>query len=66
MAIPRLLLTLELAIIAVLHLFVFPSAPYSSSSSILNFLTDGEVSHSALPTQGGFLGLKAILDALNF
>ncbi|KAH8802671.1 organic solute transporter Ostalpha-domain-containing protein [Xylogone sp. PMI_703] len=53
--IPSMLLCIEMAIFAILHLFAFPWRPYRVSSE--NTLVG--------PKQGGFLGVKALLDSMN-
>jgi hypothetical protein len=66
-AIPCLLLCFELAIIAVLHLFSFPAAPYFHA--VMHDPDPGWDDPGLNPgriNQGGFLGFRAILDALNF
>ncbi|KAJ5040608.1 uncharacterized protein L3040_006257 [Drepanopeziza brunnea f. sp. 'multigermtubi'] len=62
--IPSLLLCIEMALFAVLHLFAFSWKPYASSS----FGSDYPMSrlkNTHGPKQGGFLGLKAFADAMN-
>jgi hypothetical protein len=53
--VPSLLLCIEMAIFAVLHLFAFPWKPYQSGTKV-----DG-----LGPKQGGLLGWRAIADAMN-
>ncbi|RFU27050.1 hypothetical protein B7463_g9281, partial [Scytalidium lignicola] len=53
--IPSLLLCIEMAIFAVLHLFAFPWRPYKLSDE----------NNKIGPKQGGFLGVKAFADAMN-
>jgi hypothetical protein len=67
--IPSLLLCVEMAMFSVLHLFAFPYKPYTqgvahgtypqSPSSV------GPKLNELGPKQGGFLGIKAIGDAMN-
>lgn len=57
--IPSLLLCIEMSLFAVLHLFAFPWTPYSRNAKTLQEGKD------IGPKQGGFLGLKAIADAMN-
>ncbi|KAF8849735.1 hypothetical protein BDZ45DRAFT_221568 [Acephala macrosclerotiorum] len=65
--IPYLMLSFELAIIAILHLFAFPSKDYSNPKpSVFGypFSTVPDLdSHG--PRQGGFLGVKDIADSAN-
>jgi hypothetical protein len=51
--IPALLLSSELFIISILHIFAFPWHPYRKSNP-----NNG-------PSRGGFFGIKAFIDALN-
>lgn len=65
--IPSLLLCIEMALFAVLHIFAYPAKPYNIKRSYNDPLTasgsgySGDVPHY----QGGPFGLKAILDAMN-
>ena len=53
---PDFLLTFELAIVSVLHIFAFPSRGLDG---------DSHVSRDVPIYKGGFLGIRAILDAFN-
>ncbi len=62
--IPSLLLCIEMALFAVLHLFAFSWKPYSSSNSTSDYpMSPLKNAHG--PNQGGFLGVKAFVDAMN-
>ena len=61
--IPSLLLCIEMAIFAVLHLFAFPYEPYTNSEQPSMF--PGSSIDDIGPKQGGFLGIKALVDAMN-
>lgn len=68
--IPSLLLCIEMAIFSFLHLFAFPYKPYSkgiqpSKYPLSSGLSVISGSDAIGPKQGGFLGLKAFVDALN-
>lgn len=66
--IPSLLLCIEMAIFSVLHLFAFPYSPYSKGvgSELAKYPLSPTSGANALgPKQGGFLGVKAIVDAMN-
>lgn len=68
--IPALLTCVEMAGFAVMHIFAYPYKPYRPGSDLYKYptMSDSPPSisgASAGPKQGGFLGLKAILDALN-
>jgi hypothetical protein len=61
--VPSLLLCIEMAFFAVLHLFAFPYSPYTKSSRPSKYpLSEGE---EIGPNQGGFLGIMAFADAMN-
>lgn len=62
--IPSLLLCIEMAIFAVLHLFAFPWKPYSQGHAT-NYPMSPGVKNELGPKQGGPLGLMAIVDAMN-
>lgn len=62
--IPSVLLCIEMAIFACLHIFAYPWKPYSLKHNARFSTTptyDGEISRYS----GGFMGWKAILDAFN-
>lgn len=62
--IPSVLLTIEMACFSVLHIFAFPFQPYSLSKK--NALNAPGAGFSGMPHyEGGFLGIKAYLDAGN-
>ena len=67
--IPSLLLCIEMAIFSVLHLFAFPYKPYSQG--LVNGTYPATPSSGGLkmnelgPKQGGFLGINALVDAMN-
>jgi hypothetical protein len=67
--IPSLLLCIEMAIFAVLHLFAFPYSPYTKGAPPAKFPISTPSINSGLdgpgPNQGGFLGIKAFVDAMN-
>jgi hypothetical protein len=58
------LLCFELAIVAVLHLFAFSPKVYHTNEVATYPLTADSIDEIG-PKQGGFLGVKAILDAIN-
>ncbi|KAH6715890.1 organic solute transporter Ostalpha-domain-containing protein [Leptodontidium sp. 2 PMI_412] len=62
--IPSLLLCIEMALFAVLHLFAFSWKPYASSASGSDYPMS-PIKNSLGPKQGGFLGIKAFVDAMN-
>ncbi|RVX71172.1 hypothetical protein B0A52_03538 [Exophiala mesophila] len=63
--IPAMLLCIEMAFFAILHLWAFSWKPYTvGSKSFVSESVAGETSSSHL-YQGGFLGLKAIFDSFN-
>lgn len=64
--VPSLLLCIEMAIFATLHLFAFPWKPYASGQKVPDYpLSPGGSKDAIGPKQGGFLGLKAFADAMN-
>jgi hypothetical protein len=64
--IPSLLLCIEMAIFSILHLFAFPYKPYSSGVVHGTYPTpDGPKMNELGVKQGGFMGLKALGDAMN-
>ncbi|KAL5349020.1 hypothetical protein ACLOAV_006446 [Pseudogymnoascus australis] len=67
--IPSLLICIEMALFAIFHIFAYPHAPYKPGAH-----HSGEENASKYPTgdpddlgpnQGGFMGARALLDALN-
>ncbi len=67
--VPSLLLCIEMALFSILHLFAFPYTPYSEGLAIGTFplspASGGTKSNDLGPKQGGFLGIKALVDAMN-
>jgi hypothetical protein len=68
--IPSLLLCIEMAIFAFLHLFAFPWQPYRLDAAPTNYPRLSSVSGESAKNihgekQGGFLGWKAFVDAMN-
>ncbi|KAF8850591.1 DUF300-domain-containing protein [Acephala macrosclerotiorum] len=61
--IPSLLLCIEMALFAVLHLFAFPWKPYKTSKNLDYPMSP--VKNELGPKQGGFLGIMALVDAMN-
>ncbi|KAI1434669.1 organic solute transporter Ostalpha-domain-containing protein [Xylaria sp. CBS 124048] len=69
--IPSLLLCIEMAIFSLLHLWAFPYSPYKPSAKTTFYpspspstgIPSRENEHG--PKMGGFLGVKALVDALN-
>lgn len=62
--IPSLLLCIEMALFALLHLVAFSWKPYASCSPGCSDPMSA-VQHPHGPNQGGFLGLRAFADAMN-
>jgi hypothetical protein len=68
--IPSLLLCIEMAIFAFLHLFAFPWRPYSSNAAPKDYprlsSVSGEPSKNTRgEKQGGLMGWRALVDAMN-
>ncbi|KAH8667481.1 organic solute transporter Ostalpha-domain-containing protein [Tricladium varicosporioides] len=66
--IPSLLLCIEMAIFAILHLFAFPYRPYTTGADHGKYPVNGsdQMSVNKLGSnQGGFMGIKALIDAMN-
>lgn len=73
--IPSLLLCIEMALFSILHLFAFPYTPYLAKNALvgepkaypLSPASDNPdpVLNELGPNQGGFLGIKAFVDAMN-
>lgn len=61
--IPSLLLCIEMAMFAVLHLFAFPWKPYQTSKNLDYPMSPTK--NELGPKQGGFLGIMALVDAMN-
>lgn len=67
--IPSLLICIEMALFAIFHIFAYPHAPYrpgahhSGEANAFKYPT-GDPDDLG-PNQGGFLGARALLDALN-
>lgn len=62
--IPSLLICIEMAIFAIMHLFAYPHKPYVSGR-LVTYPGPGTAIDAIGPNQGGPLGLLAIVDALN-
>jgi len=64
---PNVLLCIEMAIFAIMHIFAFPIKPYSIKQSYSDPINEPGSGYSgeALKYKGGPLGLYAIADALN-
>ncbi|KFY42727.1 hypothetical protein V494_02285 [Pseudogymnoascus sp. VKM F-4513 (FW-928)] len=66
--IPSLLICVEMALFAIFHIFAYPHAPYrpdrSASPDTTSKYPTGDPDDLG-PNQGGFLGARALLDALN-
>nr|POE59306.1 transmembrane protein [Quercus suber] len=65
--IPSVLLCIEMAIFAVMHLFAFPWKEYriKQNSNMLTAPGSGYSGDTPAKYQGGFLGLYALMDAFN-
>lgn len=69
--IPSLLLCVEMAIFAALHLFAFPWQPYKVTGAATKYPSPGTLDaadpgyNQTGENQGGFLGVKAFADAMN-
>jgi Organic solute transporter Ostalpha len=64
--IPALLICIEMAFFAILHLFAFPWAPYRTGAEATGYpLSPSGSFNKPGVKQGGFLGLKALGDAMN-
>ena len=68
--IPSLLLCIEMAIFAILHIFAFPYKPYTSKAEPFKYPVSGQdhIDHgfnAVGPKKGGPVGIYAIIDALN-
>ncbi|KAI0506845.1 organic solute transporter Ostalpha-domain-containing protein [Xylaria bambusicola] len=69
--IPSLLLCFEMALFAILHLWSFPYAQYKEDAKITFYPSPNSTigipprENERGPKQGGFLGLKAFVDAIN-
>lgn len=61
--IPAMLLCIEMAFFAIFHLWAFSWRPYSLHSKVL--MAEAVPGEPALAYQGGFLGLRAIIDSMN-
>jgi hypothetical protein len=62
--IPSLLLCIEMAIFSILHLFAFPYKPYTNRMEPTKYPSGLGISELG-PKQGGFLGINALIDAMN-
>lgn len=63
--VPSLMLCVEMAIFAVMHFWAFPYQPYRAGSRASKYPLETSGMDEIGPKQGGFLGLKAIADAMN-
>jgi hypothetical protein len=63
--IPSLLLCIEMAFFALMHLFAFPWQPYGKGSRSSKYPLPSSGMDELEPKQGGFLGMKAFVDAMN-
>jgi Organic solute transporter Ostalpha len=68
--IPSLLLCIEMAMFAILHLFAFPYKPYTKGVEPLKYSISGEGPthpdfNTISPKRGGPLGIYALIDAMN-
>lgn len=63
--IPSLMLCIEMACFALMHLWAFPWQPYRSGSKGTKYPLDSSGMDEVGPKQGGFLGFKAFIDAMN-
>lgn len=63
--IPALLLCIEMALFAILHLWAFSWKPYTIGSK--NYMSEAVAGEASVPPsyKGGFLGIKAIFDCFN-
>lgn len=67
--IPSMLLCVEMACFAILHIFAYPYKPYVTGSETGKYPSSHDPSNPDFndigPKQGGPLGIRAILDAMN-
>jgi hypothetical protein len=64
--IPALLICIEMAIFAVLHLFAFPWTPYRKGAEATDYpLSPTDSLKKPGLNEGGFMGIKALMDAMN-
>ncbi|KAI6247964.1 hypothetical protein HI914_04358 [Erysiphe necator] len=64
--IPSLLLCTEMAMFSIFHLFAFPFQPYTiKNHGNINYSWGPNLENKLGPNQGGRLGLRAIMDAMN-
>lgn len=67
--IPSFLLCVEMAIFAIMHIFAYPYKPYITGSEQDKYPSSHDPSHPDInkigPKQGGPLGIRAIVDAMN-
>jgi hypothetical protein len=64
--IPALLICIEMAFFAVLHLFAFSWTPYRKGAVVTEYpLSPSGSFNKPGINQGGFLGIKALMDAMN-
>lgn len=62
--IPNLLLCIEMAIFAILHIFAFTYRPYRQGA-VTDYANSPGLKNEPGPKLGGFLGVKALADAMN-
>lgn len=67
--IPAVLLCIEMTFFSILHLWAFPYAPYAKGATPAKFPISTPSINSGMdgpgPKQGGFLGMNAMIDAMN-
>lgn len=68
--IPSLLVCIEMAIFAILHIFAYPYKPYTSRAQAMPYPVPANASYEPGynengPNVGGPLGIRALLDAMN-
>jgi len=62
---PALALCIEMAIFAIMHFWAFPFQPYRTGSKGTKYPLDSSGIDAPGAKQGGFLGMKAMIDAMN-
>jgi hypothetical protein len=63
--IPALALCVEMALFALMHLWAFPWQPYRAGTKGSKYPLESSGIDELGPNQGGFLGMKAFIDAMN-
>ena len=61
--IPSMLLCIEMALFSIFHLWAFTFRPYRLSSKV--YMSESVPGEQPQKYQGGFLGIKAIIDSMN-